>query len=59
MQKYLDDILYFSGTGFIALGLFCSPLPWTGFIAIGISFVFVGWKTAQSRAQAQTQAGEQ
>lgn len=43
MLKHLDDLLYFSGTASIAVGLFQSPFPWLGWIAIGASLMWVGW----------------
>jgi len=45
---YLDDISYLTGTVCIAVGLFLSPFPFTGWIAIGASLIYFSKQIAKA-----------
>ena len=49
--SFLDDIAYLLGTACIAVGFFVSPLPWLGWISIGISLIYLSHQIAKGNAQ--------
>jgi hypothetical protein len=47
---FLDDLTYLAGTACIAVGLFVSPLPFLGWIAIGASLIYLSHQIAKGGA---------
>ena len=50
ITPFLDDISYLAGTACIAVGLFTSPLPFLGWISIGISLIYFSHQIAKGGA---------
>lgn len=50
LLPFLDDITYLAGTACIAVGLFVSPMPFLGWIAIGASLIYISHQIAKGAA---------